>query len=92
MTLETAPRNAGVAERGNPVDRGRREPFAPFRLILSSGKGCDVLNPQTTVLMKFEIFIVFPDGERWSLVPLLHIASIETLANGRGHRTSRRKR
>lgn len=66
-----------------------REPFVPFRLILSSGKNYDVLNPQTTVLLKSEIFIAFPDGERWSLVPLLHIASVETIANGRGRRNGR---
>jgi hypothetical protein len=69
-----------------------REPFAPFRLILSSGKNYDVLNPQTTVLMKSEMFIAFPDGERWSLVPLLHIASVETIANGRGRRNDRSRR
>jgi len=69
-----------------------REPFAPFRLILSSGKNYDVLNPQTTVLLKSEIFIAFPDGERWSLVPLLHIASVETIANGRGRRNGRSRR
>jgi len=69
-----------------------REPFAPFRLILSSGKNYDVLSPQTTVLMKSEMFIAFPDGERWSLVPLLHIASVETIANGRGRRNGRSRR
>ena len=69
-----------------------REPFAPLRLILSSGKNYDVINPQATVLLKSEIFIAFPDGERWSLVPLLHIASVERLANGRGRRNGRSPR
>jgi hypothetical protein len=67
-----------------------RDPFAPFRLVLSSGKNYDVLNPETTVLLKSEIFIAFPDGEHWSLVPLLHVASIETLPNGRRPRRKRR--
>lgn len=69
-----------------------REPFVPFRLNLSSGKNYDVLNPQTTVLLKSEVFIAFPDGEQWSLVPLLHIASIERLGNGRGRRNGRSRR
>jgi hypothetical protein len=70
----------------------RREPFVPFRLILSSGKHYDVVDPEMTVLMKSEIFIAFPGGERSAHVPLLHIASIETPANGRGRKPSRRGR
>jgi hypothetical protein len=69
-----------------------REPFVPFRLVLTSGKHFDVRNPRTTALMKREIFIALPDGERWSLVPFLHIASIETLSNGRDRRPTRRGR
>ena len=69
-----------------------REPFAPFRLVLSSGKHSDVFDPQMTVLLRSEIFIAFPDGERSSLIPLLHVTAVETLANGRGRRTPRRKK
>jgi len=69
-----------------------RDPFVPFRVVLSSGKHYDVVNPQTTVLLKSEVFIAFPDGERWSIVSLLHIASIETVTNDRGRRSPRRKR
>ena len=69
-----------------------RDPFTPFRLILSSGKQYDVLDPETTVLLKSEIFIALPDGERWSIVPLLHVTSIETLINGRGRRNGRTRR
>lgn len=68
-----------------------RDPFVPFRLVLSSGRHYDVLDPQMTVLLKSEIFIAFPDGERSSLIPLLHVTSVETHANGR-RRTGRRKR
>lgn len=69
-----------------------REPFTPFRLILSSGKNYDIFDPETTVLLKSEIFIAFPDGERWSVVPLLHVASLETIAAGRGARNGRPRR
>lgn len=69
-----------------------RDPFVPFRLVLSSGRHYDVVDPQMTVLLKSEIFIAFPDGERSSLIPLLHGTSVETLPNGRGRRTPRRKR
>ena len=69
-----------------------RDPFVPFRLVLSSGQQFDVVDPQMTVLLKSEIFIAFPDGERSSLRPLLNVTAVETLPNGRGRRTSRRKR
>ena len=69
-----------------------REPFLPFRLIMSSGKTYEVVSPNSAALLKSEVFVVFPDGERWAHVPFLHIASIETVTNGRGRRTTRRKR
>jgi hypothetical protein len=70
----------------------KREPFVPFRLVMTSGKTYEVATPGSAMPLKSEVFVVFPDGERWAHVPYLHIASIETLANGRGRRTTRRKR
>ncbi len=82
--------NAGMI-RDNIRELLDRDPFAPFRLVLSSGRHYDVLDPQMTVLLKSEIFIAFPDGERSSLIPLLHVTSVETLSNDRRRRTPRRK-
>jgi len=59
-------------------------------LVLSSGAHCDIVNPHAAALLKSEVFVVFPDGERWAHVPLLHIASIEALASGRGRRNGRK--
>ena len=70
----------------------RCEPFFPFRLILTGGKAYVVLNPQTAVLMKRDIFVALPDGERGVHVPLPHISSIETFADGRGRKSARRGR
>ena len=69
-----------------------REPFLPFRLIMSSGKTYEVVSPNSAALLKSEVFVVLPDGDHGAHVPFLHIASIETLANGRGRRSTRRKR
>ena len=69
-----------------------REPFLPFRLIMTSGKTYEVVNPNSAMLLKSEVFVVFPDGERWAHVPFLHIASVETVANGRGRRNGRSRR
>ncbi len=56
-----------------------REPFEPFRLVLSSGVTYDILNPGLVVAMKSYLFIAFPDGERWVFCPYLHISSVERL-------------
>ena len=70
-----------------------REPFVPFRLVMTSGKAYEVVSPNSAMLLKSEVFVVFPDGERWAHVPFLHIASIKTMANGRRRNgRSRRKR
>jgi len=69
-----------------------REPFLPFRLIMTSGKTYEVVSPNSAMLLKSEVFVVFPDGERWAHVPFLHIASVETAANGRGRRNGRSRR
>lgn len=68
-----------------------RDPFLPFRLIMTRGKTYEVVGPNSAVLLKSEVFIIFPDGERWAHVPFLHIASIETVSDDRGRRTPRRK-
>lgn len=68
-----------------------RDPFRPFRVVLSSDRQYDVVDPQMTVLLKSEIFIAFPDGPRSSLIPLLHVTSVETLGNGRRRRRTRPK-
>lgn len=68
-----------------------RDPFLPFRLVMTSGKSYDVVGPNNAALLKAEVFVVFSDGERWAHVPYLHIASIETIRNGRGRKTSRKR-
>lgn len=69
-----------------------RDPFVPFRMIMSSGKTYDVMSPRLAVLLKSEVFVAFPDGERWAHVPLLHITAIETLGNGRGRGNGRKRK
>lgn len=69
-----------------------RDPFVPFRLVLSSGEHYDVVDPHSAALLKSEVFVLFPDEERWAHIPLLHIASIEAPADGRRRRPPRPKR
>lgn len=68
-----------------------RDPFVPFRVVMFRGKAYDVMSPSLAVLMKSELFVAFPDGERSAHIPLLHITAIETLTNGRGKHGPRKK-
>ena len=67
-----------------------REPFQPFRVRLTSGDHYEIRNPLSAALMKSRLFIALPNSDRSVYVPYLHIAALETLANG--HRAPRRRR
>ena len=41
-----------------------RDLFIPFRLVLSSGGHYDIMDHHSAALLKSEVFVVFPDGER----------------------------
>lgn len=69
----------------------RREPFIPFRVILTSGGAYEIANPALVMVLKYEVFIAFPDGERWAHVPFEQIASVETAVNGQKRKPRRRR-
>lgn len=68
-----------------------REPFEPVRVRLSSGDVYEIRQPELAVVMRSRLFIAFPGSDRWTLIPFLHIAAVETSGNGRS-RSSHRKR
>jgi hypothetical protein len=55
-----------------------RDPFLPFRVFLADGQTFDVTRPHAVALGRTGMFIVLPD-DRWKIVPLRHVTSIETL-------------
>ena len=59
-----------------------REPFEPFRVRLSSGDSYEIRNPGLTVVMRSRLLIADPDSDRYTLIPFLHIAAVETIGNG----------
>jgi len=71
-----------------------QQPFVPFLVRASSGKGYKVSNPDLIVLMKTKVFIAEPRSDRAATVSYLHITAIEELANGRrnGSHGPQRKR
>lgn len=74
----------------NIRDRLTREPFDPFVIRASSGRGILVARPELAVLMKTEVFVAAPNSDHWDQIPFLYVAGIEK-ANGHG-RTRRKGR
>jgi len=68
-----------------------RDPFEPFRVVMTSGESYNVTNPGLAVLLRSDLFLALDDGDRWTFCPYLHIAGVERLRNG-GRRPARRKR
>jgi len=59
-----------------------REPFEPFRVRLSSGDVYEVRNPGLAVVMRSRLLVADPESDRYTLIPYLHIAAVETVGNG----------
>jgi len=59
-------------------ERLEKEPFEPFRVNTADGKHYDVTNPRLVVPMDTRVFMAFP-GDRWTLIVLRQITSIESL-------------
>lgn len=68
-----------------------REPFEPVRVRLSSGDAYEIRDPGLAVVMRSRLFIASPGTDRWTLIPFLHIAAVETLANDHARRPPRRR-
>ncbi len=63
-----------------------REPFQPLRLRLTSGDAYETRNPGLATLLKTRLFVATPDSDDWVLIPLIHIAAIESIGNGHRRR------
>jgi hypothetical protein len=66
-----------------------RKPFEPFRVVTSSGEAYTVHNPDLVALLRSEVLIAAPKSDRRTFVPLLHVAAVETIGNGRPRRKRR---
>lgn len=68
-----------------------REPFEPVRVRRSTGDTYEIRDPGLAVVMRSRLFIAAPGTDRWMLIPFLHIAAVETIANGHARRPPRRR-
>ena len=71
-------------------ERLQREPFEPFIIRGSSGQAVRVASPNLAVLMKSEVFVAEPNSDRWTQLPYLHIAGLESDTDGHRRRPPKR--
>ena len=69
-----------------------RDPFQPFRVRLTSGDHYDIRNPLSAAMMRSRLFIAVPRSDRSIYIPYLHIAALETLANGRSKKRKTKRK
>lgn len=68
------------------------QPFSPFTLRLTDGRAFEVTHPE--VLMAppgARTIVLYLDNDRYNLIDLLHIASIDFDKRRRSQRNGRRK-
>jgi hypothetical protein len=70
----------------------QQEPFRRFAIRAGSGKPYVVANPDFVVMMKSSLVVAAPNSDRAATVPYLHIAAVEEMPGGNGHRKPRRRR
>lgn len=62
----------------------KRQPFQPFRLVMSSGKSYDVRHPEMAWLLKNDVLVgidIEDEGlpAEFDICPLFHVATIEPI-------------
>jgi hypothetical protein len=55
------------------------DPFRPFRILTNGGQAYEVKNRALVLPLKTEIFYAYPDSDRFALIPLRNISSVELL-------------
>lgn len=56
-----------------------RDPFVPFRIVLTSGKEYDVSDPHLVALGQSQLNLYAPKSDRYSVLRLNQIASVDVL-------------
>jgi hypothetical protein len=62
----------------------KRQPFEPFRVVMSSGESYNVMHPEMAFVTAKALILALPDasitdGERLAFCSYLHLAHVETL-------------
>ena len=68
-----------------------REPFVPFRIVLTSGTSYEVRNPDQVVVLEVRLRYYYFGIDGYAVIRLNQLAAIETIGpkSGRGRRIGR---
>lgn len=61
------------------VERLRGRPFAPFRIMLTSGQAYEITHPHRVAPDQSQLTFYFPRSDRWAMLRMNQIASIESI-------------
>ena len=56
----------------------RRDPFTPFRMILTSGKEYEISNPQLVAVGETELTIYVAKSDKWAMLRMNQVARLES--------------
>ena len=54
-----------------------RDPFVPFRIVLTSGQIYEITDPNLVALGQTQLNVYPPKSDRWSIIRLNQIASVD---------------
>ena len=58
-----------------------RDPFVPFRIVLTSGNHYDVVNPDMVAIGESTVFYLFPRSDRSAALRITQLAALEKIAD-----------
>ncbi len=61
------------------IEMLNKDPFVPFRIVLTSGEGFDISNPTLVALGKSQLTLYPPRSDRWAMLRLNQVASLAGL-------------
>jgi hypothetical protein len=56
-----------------------REPFQPFRIVLTSGDRYEVSDPHLVAILESQVFYAHPKSDRFSFIRANQIAAVDIL-------------
>ncbi len=57
----------------------KRQPFAPFAIVMSSGERHVVKHPECVAMTASRLIVVDPDTEAFAVLAMLHVAGLQGL-------------
>lgn len=56
----------------------RKDPFIPFKVVLTSGKEYEISNPHLVAVGETEMTVYVAKSDRWAMLRMNQVASLES--------------